>query len=75
MRTYWWNAGPHAEPEGQLEREALMVLWKSIVRGRVLEETVKNSEGSTGLGGSSVHGLDGIVTSQKISPCGVVVDL
>ena len=75
MRVYRRYSGLHAESENQAERAALAILWRSPVRGRVAEEIVENGAGSTFSGRSSVHGIDGIVAGQEVSPGGVIVDL
>ena len=34
MRVYWWQGGLHAEPENEVETEALMVLLDGLKAGR-----------------------------------------
>lgn len=33
MKVYWMQGGPHAEPETEQERAALLVLSETSVRG------------------------------------------
>ena len=62
MNVYWLNGGLHAEPESDLEREALMTLWNGVRRDN--GHIGPPEHGSTGLGGTFIHVSDLAAVSQ-----------
>jgi hypothetical protein len=58
MRVYWHQAGIHVLPESDAEREALLLIWESIKRGKPPELDIHHlgtgKSAGTPLGGSVV---------------------